>query len=311
MERLRLERSFGGDVKSYLADKCYVVSCLLDRWYARQIFRSIHVRMDERRAVTPLGVLVVSTDGRAGIGDVDLSPEDGISGIASSAFSRTVAGTRCRSPHTVAFFSNASSNWSTRTTKQLEPGTVRSGVGRVLPPLKYNGKFMMVRYTILTDLDCCSNKWRWPAYSESFKVLIISVDKGQPGYNLHVLTPAEWSWSRPRKFFGTLKHGMHVAPQQATAAVCQGTAHWLFRQTSSFYTFSVCTKAAHMSVTRLPIMQNHLNLNLYSEPMLSVTNDDTLSLLHLYRKCTMLEISTCQRDNKSENGGPIAPVRRF
>ncbi|KAI4998505.1 hypothetical protein ZWY2020_053847 [Hordeum vulgare] len=167
---------------------------------------------------------------------------------------------------------------------------------------------MMVGYTILTDLDCCSNKWRWPAYSESFKVLIISVDKGQPGYNLHVSTPAEWSWSRPRKFFGTLKHGMHVAPQQATAAVCQGTAHWLFRQTSSFYTFSVCTKTAHMSVTRLPIMQNHLNLNLYSEPMLSVTNDDTLSLLHLYRKCTMLEISTCQGDNKSENGGPIAPM---
>ncbi|KAI4962930.1 hypothetical protein ZWY2020_024599 [Hordeum vulgare] len=136
---------------------------------------------------------------------------------------------------------------------------------------------MMVGYTILTDLDCCSNKWRWPAYSESFKVLIISVDKGQPGYNLHVSTPAE---------HGTLA----------------------FRQTSSFYTFSVCTKTAHMSVTRLPIMQNHLNLNLYSEPMLSVTNDDTLSLLHLYRKCTMLEISTCQGDNKSENGGPIAPM---
>nr|XP_040251432.1 uncharacterized protein LOC120968601 [Aegilops tauschii subsp. strangulata] len=176
-----------------------------------------------------------------------------------------------------------------------------AGVGRVLPPLKYNGKFTMVGYTILTDLDCCSGKRRWPIYSVSFKVLIISVDEGQPGYNLHVFLPAEWSWSTPRQFFGTLEHGVHVAPQQANAVVCQGAAHWLFRRTSSFYTLSVCAKTAHMSLTRLPITPNQTDLNLYSEPMLSVTNDGMLSLLRLYRKFTMLEIWTCQGDYKSED----------
>ncbi|XBI76452.1 hypothetical protein VPH35_069688 [Triticum aestivum] len=159
-----------------------------------------------------------------------------------------------------------------------------------------------VGYTILTDLDCCSDKRRWPIYSVSFKVLVISVGEGQPGYNLHVFMPAEWSWSTPRQFFGTLEHGVHVVPQQANAVVCQGAAHWLFRQTSSFYTLSVCAKTAHVSLRRLPITPNHLGLNLYSEPMLSATNDGMLSLLRLYRKCTMLEIWTCQGDNKSEDG---------
>ncbi|VAI69139.1 unnamed protein product [Triticum turgidum subsp. durum] len=176
-----------------------------------------------------------------------------------------------------------------------------AGVGRELPPLKYNGKFTMVGYTILTDLDCCSDKRRWPIYEVSFKVLIISVDEGQPGYNLHVFMPAEWSWSTPRQFFGTLEHGVHVAPQQANAVVCQGAAHWLFRRTSSFYTLSVCAKTAHMSLTRLPITPYQIDLNLYSEPMLSVTNDGMLSLLRLYRKFTMLEIWTCQGDYKSED----------
>ncbi|KAE8778685.1 Serine/threonine-protein kinase HT1 [Hordeum vulgare] len=61
-------------------DRCYVVSCLLDRCYARQIFQSLHVRMDERRTVAPLGVVVASTDGRTGKGDTDLSPENGTVG---------------------------------------------------------------------------------------------------------------------------------------------------------------------------------------------------------------------------------------
>ncbi|XBI34601.1 hypothetical protein VPH35_120390 [Triticum aestivum] len=164
-----------------------------------------------------------------------------------------------------------------------------AGVGNLLPPLRYNGNFTMEGYTFLTYLDCCSDKRRWPIYSVSFKVLIISVDKGQPGYNLHVFTSAEWSWGTPTKFFDTLEHGVHVAPQQASAV-------------TSFYTLNVCAKTANMSLTRLPITPNHHDLNLYSKPMLSVTNDGTLSLLRLYRKCTMLEIWTCQGDNKSEDG---------
>lgn len=76
-ERLRLERSFGGHVKSCLPDKCYALSCLLGRCYARQIFQSLPVGMDERRAVASSGVVVASTVGGAGKDDADLSPEDG------------------------------------------------------------------------------------------------------------------------------------------------------------------------------------------------------------------------------------------
>ncbi|XBI76453.1 hypothetical protein VPH35_069689 [Triticum aestivum] len=167
-----------------------------------------------------------------------------------------------------------------------------AGIGDLLPPLRYNGNFAMEGYTFLTDLDCCSDKRRWPIYTVSFKVLIISVDKGQPGYNLHVFKSAEWSWSTPTKFFDTLEHGVDVAPQQTSAVVCQGTSHWLFsRETSSFYTLNVCAMTANMSLTRLPITRNHHDLNLYSEPMLSVS-----------AKCTMLEIWTRQVDNKSEDG---------
>ena len=41
VERLRLERSFGGDVKSCLTDRCYALSCLVSRCYARQIFQGL------------------------------------------------------------------------------------------------------------------------------------------------------------------------------------------------------------------------------------------------------------------------------
>ena len=41
VERLRLARSFGGDVKSCLTDRCYALSCLVGRCYARQIFQGL------------------------------------------------------------------------------------------------------------------------------------------------------------------------------------------------------------------------------------------------------------------------------
>ena len=73
VERLPLARSFGGAVKSCLADRCYSESCLLGRCYARQVFQSLRVWTDERRAVAPLGAVVASTDVRIGKDDADLS----------------------------------------------------------------------------------------------------------------------------------------------------------------------------------------------------------------------------------------------
>ena len=99
MERLRLARSFGGDVKSCLTNKCYALSCLVGRCYARQIFQGLQVvsagdtwqhgaevyqwrprcaQLFARREEVPFGAVVASTDVRIGKDDVDLSPEDGL-----------------------------------------------------------------------------------------------------------------------------------------------------------------------------------------------------------------------------------------
>ncbi|KAE8781013.1 Serine/threonine-protein kinase HT1 [Hordeum vulgare] len=77
VERLRPARSFGGDVRSCLTNRCHALSCLFERCYARQTLQSLRVWMDERREVTPLGAVVASTDGRTGMDDADFSPEDG------------------------------------------------------------------------------------------------------------------------------------------------------------------------------------------------------------------------------------------
>ncbi|KAE8806193.1 Arginyl-tRNA synthetase [Hordeum vulgare] len=42
-----LHGAFGGDVKSCLGDRCYAVSCLVVRCYARQIFQNLRVWTDE------------------------------------------------------------------------------------------------------------------------------------------------------------------------------------------------------------------------------------------------------------------------
>ena len=52
------------DVKSYLTDRCYAVSCVVGKCYARQIFQSVRVGMDECRTVELSGVVVASTVAR-------------------------------------------------------------------------------------------------------------------------------------------------------------------------------------------------------------------------------------------------------
>ena len=92
VERLHLARSFGGDVKSCLTDRCYALSCLVGTCYARQIFQRLQVvsaggtwqhgaevcqwrprraQMFARREQVPLGAVVASTI--AGPSKVDAS----------------------------------------------------------------------------------------------------------------------------------------------------------------------------------------------------------------------------------------------
>ncbi|KAE8794818.1 hypothetical protein D1007_30371 [Hordeum vulgare] len=60
MEWLRLAQRFGGTIKSSLADRCYVESCLVGRCYARQFFQNLRVWTNERRAVALFGVVAAS-----------------------------------------------------------------------------------------------------------------------------------------------------------------------------------------------------------------------------------------------------------
>ena len=82
VERLRLARSFGGDVNSCLTDRCYAWSCLVGRCYARQILQGLQavsagatwqhgaevyqwrprrVQLFACREEVPLGAVVAST----------------------------------------------------------------------------------------------------------------------------------------------------------------------------------------------------------------------------------------------------------
>ena len=82
VEQLRLARSFGGDVKSCLTDRCYAWSCLVGRCYALQIFQGLQavsaggtwqhgaevyqwrprrVQLFARREEVPLDTVVAST----------------------------------------------------------------------------------------------------------------------------------------------------------------------------------------------------------------------------------------------------------
>lgn len=163
-----------------------------------------------------------------------------------------------------------------------------------LPLLKCNGHFRMVGYTMLTGAECCSSEQRRPVssiYSACFKVLIISVDRDEPRYNIHMFTSYEW------RCFDPVEHGIYVVPQQFNAVVCQGMARWLFRDMSNFYTLNVCARTVQMSLTKLPVTPNVLSLRFYSA-LLNVTNDGRLSLLGLYRGCNWLQIWTRHGDNK-------------
>ena len=96
VERLRLARSFGGDVKSCLADGCYALSCLVGRCYARQILQGLQAvsagdtwqhgaevyQWRPRRAQlfvkeVPLGAVVASTIARPSKVDASVQSEDG------------------------------------------------------------------------------------------------------------------------------------------------------------------------------------------------------------------------------------------
>ncbi|KAM3412107.1 hypothetical protein ACQJBY_003656 [Aegilops geniculata] len=180
-----------------------------------------------------------------------------------------------------------------------------AGKSRRLPVLKSNRPFRIQGCALLTRADCCPNKTQGEASSvpSSFlKVLIIGVDQDEPGadqdeprHNLHVFTSTKSSssWSTPRECFQPLEDDTRVMSQQISAVVCQGTAHWLFSNTSNLYALTACARTTEMSLTRIPVTPDQ------PRPLLGVTDGGSPSLLRLDWQCTMLEIWTCRTDNMS------------
>lgn len=126
-----------------------------------------------------------------------------------------------------------------------------------LPALKSTRHFRIEGYAILTGVDCCPAKRRGAASSvrsSFFKVLIIVDDRDEPRHNLHVFTSTDSgsSWSTPRECLDSLEHDTRLVSQKTSAVVCQGIAHWLFRNTSNLYALNVCAQTTEMSLARLP-----------------------------------------------------------
>uniref|UniRef100_M8BYT2 F-box associated domain-containing protein n=1 Tax=Aegilops tauschii TaxID=37682 RepID=M8BYT2_AEGTA len=174
-----------------------------------------------------------------------------------------------------------------------------AGKSHRLPALKSNRHFRIEGCALLTGADCCPAKRREAAvvHSSFFKVIIIAADRDEPRHSLHVFTSTESgsSWSTPRECLDSLEleHGTRLVSQKTSALVCQGVAHWLFRNTSGLYTLSVCAKTTEMSLTRLPVKPDQ------TRPILGVTDDGAPPLLRLDGQCTMLEIWTRRSDNMS------------
>ncbi|XBJ11950.1 hypothetical protein VPH35_016562 [Triticum aestivum] len=179
-----------------------------------------------------------------------------------------------------------------------------AGKGRDLPELKSDRPFQIEGCALLTRADCCPDETRGAAASSFFKVLIIGGDRDEPRHSLHVFTSTEpsSSWTTPRECYDSIEDDdTHVVSRQTTAVVCHGgIAHWLFKNTSNLY--GVCARTAEMSLTRLPVTLDQ------TQPLLGVTNDGTICLLRLDKKCTMLEIWTRPSDHMT---GDCSNTRRW
>ncbi|KAM3412105.1 hypothetical protein ACQJBY_003654 [Aegilops geniculata] len=179
-----------------------------------------------------------------------------------------------------------------------------TGTSRVLPTLKYDRLFRIKGCAILTTADCCSKEQQQQQQpvlstcSAFSKVLIIGFDNDDQQYSISMFSSDESTWSAPENCFDPSEHGIQLAPLHVNAVVCQGAAHWLFRDNSNFYTLDASIETGHATLTKLSVTLGRLGRNFRDVPRLSVT-DGVLSLLALHKKCLRVQIWTCRGDKKS------------
>ncbi|VAH22038.1 unnamed protein product [Triticum turgidum subsp. durum] len=179
-----------------------------------------------------------------------------------------------------------------------------SGTSRVLPTLKCDRLFRIKGCAILTTADHCfkeQQQQQQPVLStcSAFsKVLIIGFDNDNQQYSISMFSSDESSWSAPENCFDPSEHSIQLAPLQFNAVVCQGAAHWLFRDNSNFYTLDASVETGHATLTKLSVTPGRLGRNFRDVPRLSVTNG-VLSLLALHKKCLSVQIWTCRGGTRS------------
>ncbi|CAM0954334.1 unnamed protein product [Alopecurus aequalis] len=105
-----------------------------------------------------------------------------------------------------------------------------------------------------------------------------------------LLTGADWEVERAERMLRLRREPCLGDRALISAVVCRGTAYWLFRDTSSYYTLAASVEnGLHMSLTKLPIS---MSCDTYPAPRFSVGRGWTLKLPVLCSKSLELQIWT-------------------
>jgi hypothetical protein len=125
-------------------------------------------------------------------------------------------------------------------------------------------------------------------------VLVLVYNGGSRNYNLCTFSSADWSWSPPpRNCFSDPE----LRVKDGSAVICEGMARWLVRDGQNVYTLEVGTDSSQFFLRDLPAPPDHHDS--YDRPLLSITNDGTLSMLLIDGCCCWLQIWTLQGGEES------------
>ncbi|CAM0885769.1 unnamed protein product [Alopecurus aequalis] len=165
---------------------------------------------------------------------------------------------------------------------QLAMCDLLAGTLNMLPSLEdyWGSDGYMTGYAVLTATDDCWSSEDKDRSPSSYKVLIIAIEKDTMQHSLHMFSSATGGSSRWDMSIGRLGEYRSICSTltQGNAVVRRGMAHWLFRDTTGFYTIDVCAKTSHVSITELPDVRF---FEFYIEPYLSVDAEERFNVLLL------------------------------
>ncbi|KAM0891423.1 hypothetical protein ACQ4PT_026419 [Festuca glaucescens] len=174
-----------------------------------------------------------------------------------------------------------------------------AGTIHVLPRLERSCDFDdhdVTGYAILTGADRSNNNDQQELVA-SFKVLVIGILASGDGnmmlYGLRTFSSSgEPRWNTCT---GSVKCSNFGAPiWQHSAAVCRGTARWLFWGPWGFYAFDVNVETNNFSFTRIGLHDLHPQY----EPYISVDSEGRLALFFMQRNGPQLQIWTLDNNNR-------------